>query len=60
MSGTGSGLELIQRLGRILRPKQNGRKARLIELVSKHTQETNTSAKRITALKKNSSTNVGS
>lgn len=60
MSGTGSGRELIQRLGRILRPKQDGRKARLIELVSKHTRETNTSAKRITALKRNSSTNVGS
>jgi len=54
MSGTGSGRELIQRLGRILRPKQDGRKARLVELVSKHTRETNTSAKRITALKKNS------
>ena len=53
MSGTGSGRELIQRLGRILRPKQDGRKARLVELVSKHTRETNTSAKRITALKKN-------
>jgi len=54
MSGTGSGRELIQRLGRILRPKQDGRKARLVEIVSKHTRETNTSAKRITALKKNS------
>lgn len=54
MSGTGSGRELIQRLGRILRPKQDGRKAKLIELVSKHTRETNTSAKRITALNKNS------
>ncbi len=54
MSGTGSGRELIQRLGRILRPKQDGRKARLVELVSKHTRETNTSAKRITALNKNS------
>ncbi len=54
MSGTGSGREFIQRLGRILRPKQDGRKARLIELVSKHTRETNTSAKRITALNKNS------
>ncbi len=57
MSGTGSGRELIQRLGRILRPKQDGRKARLVEIVSKHTQETNTSSKRITALKKNSETN---
>lgn len=54
MSGTGSGRELIQRLGRILRPKQDGRKARLVELVSKHTRETNTSAKRMTALNKNS------
>ncbi|QMU55547.1 MAG: DEAD/DEAH box helicase [Nitrosopumilus sp.] len=54
MSGTGSGRELIQRLGRILRPKQDGRKARLVELVSKHTRETGTSAKRISALKKNS------
>jgi len=57
MSGTGSGRELIQRLGRILRPKQDGRKARLIELISRHTRETNTSAKRITALKKNSASN---
>lgn len=56
MSGTGSGRELIQRLGRILRPKEDGRKARLVELVSKHTRETNTSAKRITALEKNSVT----
>ncbi len=59
MSGTGSGRELIQRLGRILRPKQDGRKARLVELVSKHTQETNTSAKRIISLKKNAVTDSG-
>ena len=52
MSGTGSGRELIQRLGRILRPKEDGRKARLVELIARHTRETNTSAKRITALKK--------
>ena len=57
MSGTGSGRELIQRLGRILRPKQDGRKARLVELISRHTRETNISAKRIAALKKNSTTN---
>ena len=56
MSGTGSGRELIQRLGRILRPKQDSRKARLVELVSRHTRETNTSAKRITAMKRNSLT----
>ena len=54
VSGTGSGRELIQRLGRLLRPKQDGKKARLIEIVSKQTRETSTSAKRITALKKNS------
>ncbi len=58
MSGTGSGRELIQRLGRILRPKEDGRKARLVELIAKHTRETNTSAKRITALKKNTSSNI--
>ena len=60
MSGTGSGRELIQRLGRILRPKPDGKKARLVEIVSKHTRETDISAKRITALKRNSSTNVES
>ena len=60
MSGTGSGRELIQRLGRILRPKQDGRKARLVELVSRHTRETSTSAKRISALKKNSSIGTNS
>ena len=54
VSGTGSGRELIQRLGRLLRPKQDGKKARLIEIVSKQTRETSTSAKRITALRKNS------
>ena len=53
VSGTGSGRELVQRLGRILRPKQDGRKARLIELISRHTRETNISTKRISALKKN-------
>lgn len=56
MSGTGSGRELIQRLGRLLRPKQDGKKARLIEIVSRQTQETNTSAKRITSLRKNTGT----
>ena len=53
MSGSGSGRELIQRLGRLLRPKNDGKKAKLIEIVSRHTKETNTSAKRITALRKN-------
>ena len=59
MSGTGSGREIIQRLGRILRPKQDGRKARLVEIVSRHTRETSTSAKRITAMKRNSLTDDG-
>jgi superfamily II DNA or RNA helicase len=53
LSGTGSGRELVQRLGRLLRPKHDGRKAKLIEIISKHTRETRTSAKRITALNKN-------
>jgi superfamily II DNA or RNA helicase len=53
VSGTGSGRELIQRLGRLLRPKHDGKKAKLIEIVSRQTRETNTSAKRITALRKN-------
>jgi len=53
MSGTGSGRELIQRLGRLLRPKKDEKKAKLFEIVSRHTKETNTSAKRITALRKN-------
>ncbi len=52
ISGTGSGRELIQRLGRLLRPKQDGRKAKMIEVVSKHTRETSTSAKRLASLKK--------
>ena len=60
MSGTGSGRELIQRLGRILRPKEDGRKARLVELIARNTRETNTSAKRITALKKNTASNIHS
>ena len=52
VSGTGSGREMIQRLGRILRPKKDGKKAKLVEIISKHTRETNTSAKRITAFQK--------
>ena len=53
LSGTGSGREFIQRLGRLLRPKQDVKKeARLIEIISKATGEVNTSAKRTTALKK--------
>ena len=52
VSGTGSGREIIQRLGRILRPKKDQKKAKLVEIISKHTRETNTSAKRITAFQK--------
>jgi superfamily II DNA or RNA helicase len=45
LSGTGSGREFIQRLGRILR-KQKGKKAHLIEIVSKETTETRISWRR--------------
>ena len=50
LSGTGSGRELIQRLGRLLRPKACGGGARIIEVVSAQTRETGTSAKRMGAL----------
>ena len=51
VSGTGSGREFIQRLGRLLRPKKDlAKKARLIELISSDTHETITSAKRKNAL----------
>jgi superfamily II DNA or RNA helicase len=46
MSGTGSKREFVQRLGRILRPKSNNQKARLIEIVSGRTTETIRSKKR--------------
>jgi superfamily II DNA or RNA helicase len=64
VSGTGSAREFIQRLGRLLRPKprgtgtiakddNNGKKAKLIEIVSSETrEETITSAKRKRALKR--------
>ncbi len=45
VSGTGSSREFIQRLGRLLR-KSEGKKAKLIELVSKETTETRTSMRR--------------
>jgi superfamily II DNA or RNA helicase len=62
LSGTGSAREFIQRLGRLLRPKpdnsinsssdhRNYKKARLIEIISSETKETNTSARRKRALK---------
>jgi superfamily II DNA or RNA helicase len=56
VSGTGSGREFIQRLGRLLRPKKdissdtNNEKAKLIEIISSDTREAGTSAKRKKAL----------
>jgi superfamily II DNA or RNA helicase len=45
LSGTGSTREFIQRLGRVLR-KRTGKKARLIEIVSRETVETRISWRR--------------
>lgn len=45
LSGTGSSREFIQRLGRVLR-KKTGKRARLIELVSRGTAETRLSRRR--------------
>jgi superfamily II DNA or RNA helicase len=45
LSGTGSSREFIQRLGRLLR-KQEGKKARLVEIVSSETRETAISKRR--------------
>ncbi|HYB58730.1 MAG TPA: DEAD/DEAH box helicase family protein [Candidatus Acidoferrales bacterium] len=45
LSGTGSSREFIQRLGRILR-KQEGKRARLIEIVTRNTTETKLSHRR--------------
>ncbi len=45
LSGTGSSREFIQRLGRVLRKKE-GKKARLVELVSEETTETRISQRR--------------
>lgn len=45
LSGTGSSREYIQRLGRILR-KRSGKRARLIEIVSRETVETRISQRR--------------
>jgi superfamily II DNA or RNA helicase len=46
VSGTGSSREFIQRLGRLLRPKNDNNDARLIEIVSSGTSETVTSERR--------------
>jgi superfamily II DNA or RNA helicase len=45
LSGTGSGRQFIQRLGRVLR-KKGGKQAKLVELVSMGTAETRTSRRR--------------
>jgi superfamily II DNA or RNA helicase len=52
VSGTGSSREFIQRLGRLLRPKHDSRKAKLVEIVSSETREVGTSRKRKMALKR--------
>jgi superfamily II DNA or RNA helicase len=46
VSGSGSKREFIQRLGRLLRPKSDSRKGRLIEIISSRTQEVMSSRKR--------------
>ena len=45
LSGTGSKREFVQRLGRLLR-KVEGKEAQLIEVISRSTSETRTSARR--------------
>jgi superfamily II DNA or RNA helicase len=53
LSGTGSAREIIQRLGRLLRPKSGPDKsASLIEITSAETREVNTSLKRKRVLAK--------
>ncbi len=52
VSGTGSSREFIQRLGRLLRPKQDNKAAKLIEIVSMETREIGTSSKRKKALER--------
>ncbi|MDE0526895.1 MAG: DEAD/DEAH box helicase family protein, partial [Thaumarchaeota archaeon] len=52
VSGTGSGREMVQRLGRLLRPKRDGARARLIEIVSEETREVGSSARRTAALRR--------
>ena len=45
LSGTGSSREYIQRLGRLLRPRQ-GKKAQLYELITEESMEEKTSSRR--------------
>lgn len=49
LAGTGSRREFVQRLGRLLRPK-HGKRAKLIEIVSKETKELGISYRRRRAL----------
>lgn len=53
VSGTGSGREMVQRLGRLLRPKRDGARAKLIEIISEETREVGSSARRTAALRRN-------
>ncbi|AUV81896.1 DNA repair helicase [Salinigranum rubrum] len=46
LSGSGSEREFTQRLGRILRPKSDGRRALLYEVVTEETTEENVAARR--------------
>ncbi|HEY7228011.1 MAG TPA: DEAD/DEAH box helicase [Nitrososphaeraceae archaeon] len=46
VSGTGSSREFIQRLGRLLRPKNDNNQAKLIEIISSGTSEALTSDRR--------------
>lgn len=46
LSGTGSSREFVQRLGRLLRKKKDGGRARLVEIVSRETSEVGTSSRR--------------
>ena len=59
VSGTGSGREMIQRLGRLLRPKHDGAKALLIEMVSDATRETKSSSRRGAALRRSAKSTRG-
>ena len=51
MSGSGSRREFVQRLGRVLRPKSNEKKARIIEIVSTGTTEITKSSNRKSSIK---------
>ncbi len=54
LSGTGSSREFIQRLGRILR-KREGKKAKLIEIITRNTTETKMSQRRKRTWRNNAS-----